>query len=62
MFIFGSDDIKGFCFALLIGVISGTYSTLFIAVPVVVDLGAEKKSAEKLVLKHLKKLPKQQLK
>jgi SecD/SecF fusion protein len=46
MFIFGSDDIKGFCFALLIGVISGTYSTLFIAVPVVVDLGAEKKSAE----------------
>ena len=44
MFIFGSDDIRGFCFALLIGVVSGTYSTLFIAVPVVVDLGAESKS------------------
>ncbi|MEY3397445.1 MAG: hypothetical protein RL220_39 [Bacteroidota bacterium] len=43
MFIFGSDDIKGFCFALIVGVISGSYSTLFIAVPVVVDLGATKK-------------------
>jgi len=38
MFIFGSEDIKGFCFAMIVGVISGVYSTLFIATPIVVDL------------------------
>jgi len=38
MFIFGSDDIKGFCFAMIIGVISGVYSTLFIATPIVIDM------------------------
>jgi SecD/SecF fusion protein len=38
MFIFGSDDIRGFCFAMIIGVISGVYSTLFIASPSVVDM------------------------
>ncbi len=38
MFIFGSDDIRGFCFAMIVGVISGVYSTLFIASPIVVDM------------------------
>ncbi|MFM7770702.1 MAG: protein translocase subunit SecDF [Bacteroidota bacterium] len=38
MFIFGSDDIKGFCFAMIVGVLSGVYSTLFIATPIVVDM------------------------
>ncbi|MFZ4785521.1 MAG: protein translocase subunit SecD, partial [Flavobacteriales bacterium] len=38
MFIFGSDDIKGFTFAMIIGVISGVYSTLFIATPIVIDM------------------------
>ncbi len=38
MFFFGSDDIRGFCFAMIIGVISGVYSTLFIATPIVVDM------------------------
>jgi SecD/SecF fusion protein len=38
MFFFGSDDIKGFCFAMIVGVISGVYSTLFIATPIVVDM------------------------
>jgi SecD/SecF fusion protein len=38
MFIFGSDDIKGFCFAMIVGVVSGVYSTLFIATPIVVDM------------------------
>lgn len=38
MFIFGSDDIKGFCFAMIVGVLSGVYSTLFIATPIVMDL------------------------
>jgi SecD/SecF fusion protein len=49
MFIFGSDDIRGFCFAMIIGVISGVYSTLFIASPIVVDMrnwAGKKASAE----------------
>ncbi|MCK5135287.1 MAG: protein translocase subunit SecDF [Bacteroidales bacterium] len=37
IFIFGGDVIRGFAFALLLGVIVGTYSSLFIATPVVYD-------------------------
>lgn len=34
MFIFGADSIKGFVFSMAIGVIIGTYSSLFVASPV----------------------------
>ncbi len=37
IFIFGGDTIRGFTFALMIGVVVGTYSSLFIATPVVYD-------------------------
>jgi len=37
IFIFGGEVIRGFVFALLIGVVVGTYSSLFIASPVVFD-------------------------
>ena len=37
IFIFGGEVIRGFTFALLIGVIVGTYSSLFIATPVSFD-------------------------
>jgi len=37
LFIFGGETLRGFSFAMLIGVISGTYSTLFIATPIVLD-------------------------
>ena len=37
IFVFGGDVIRGFTFALLIGVVVGTYSSLFIATPVVYD-------------------------
>ena len=37
MFIFGGESIRGFIFAMLIGIIIGTYSSLFIATPVLVD-------------------------
>jgi SecD/SecF fusion protein len=37
IFMFGGDVIRGFTFALLIGVLVGTYSSLFIATPVVYD-------------------------
>jgi SecD/SecF fusion protein len=35
MYIFGGPGIHGFCFAMLVGCISGTYSTLAIATPLV---------------------------
>jgi SecD/SecF fusion protein len=37
MFIFGGESIRGFVFAMLIGIVVGTYSSLFIATPVLVD-------------------------
>ena len=37
IFLFGGDVIRGFIFAMLLGVIVGTYSSLFIATPVVYD-------------------------
>jgi SecD/SecF fusion protein len=37
IFIFGGDVIRGFIFALLIGILVGTYSSLCIASPIVID-------------------------
>lgn len=37
MFIFGGPAIKGFLFALLIGVVIGTYSSLCVATPILID-------------------------
>jgi len=37
IFLFGGDSIKGFMFALIIGVLVGTYSSLFIASPLMYD-------------------------
>ena len=34
---FGGESIKGFMFALMIGVIVGTYSSLFVASPIMLD-------------------------
>ena len=37
IFLFGGDNIKGFVFALMAGVVVGTYSSIFIASPAVLD-------------------------
>lgn len=42
MFIFGGDSIRGFMFAMLIGIIVGTYSSLFLATPILVDTLSKK--------------------
>ena len=48
IFIFGGETIQGFVFALLMGVIVGTYSSLFIASPIAYDIQlAQAKRAEK---------------
>lgn len=46
LLIFGGDILRGFSFALLIGVIFGTYSSIFIAAPVVLDMD-RKRSIQK---------------
>lgn len=44
IFIFGGEVIRGFAFALLIGIVIGTYSSICIATPVVVDFAGKDKS------------------
>ncbi|MFV0398532.1 MAG: protein translocase subunit SecDF [Bacteroidales bacterium] len=46
IFILGGDTIRSFTFALLFGVFMGTYSTLFIAVPVAYEIQIRKKGAK----------------
>ena len=40
LFIFGGEVLRGFAFALIIGILIGTYSSIFIASPIVVELKA----------------------
>jgi SecD/SecF fusion protein len=43
IFIFGGTTIKGFAFALLVGIVVGTYSSICIATPIVIDFDRKKK-------------------
>ncbi len=43
LFIFGGDALKDFSMAMLIGLIAGTYSSICIATPIVVDFSSKKK-------------------
>jgi SecD/SecF fusion protein len=54
MFVFGGESIRGFIFAMLVGIIVGTYSSLFIATPVLVDTisKADKNKVEKAHLEE----------
>ncbi|GJM33295.1 MAG: protein translocase subunit SecDF [Saprospiraceae bacterium] len=47
LFAFGGSSIKGFAFALMIGIIVGTYSSIFIATPVMSDLTGDLKPKAK---------------
>ena len=42
IFIFGGEVIRGFSFALLIGIVVGTYSSICIATPIVIDFNRKK--------------------
>ena len=42
LFLVGGEVTKGFAFAMLIGVLVGIYSSVFVAAPVLVDLGGKK--------------------
>jgi len=47
IFTFGGDSIRGFMFALIIGVVVGTYSSLFVATPVMYDTSKRKEAIKK---------------
>ena len=49
IFLLGGETIRGFVFAMMIGVIVGTYSTLFVAIPLAYDI--EKKKLAKAAKK-----------
>ncbi|MDT8400728.1 MAG: protein translocase subunit SecDF [Bacteroidales bacterium] len=48
IFVFGGETIRGFIFALLLGVVIGTYSSLFVATPVMYDM-IKKKETERVL-------------
>jgi SecD/SecF fusion protein len=42
LFLVGGEVTKGFAFAMLIGVVTGTYSSIFVAAPILVDFARKK--------------------
>jgi SecD/SecF fusion protein len=42
LFLVGGEVTRGFAFAMLVGVITGTYSSVFVAAPILVDLARKK--------------------
>ena len=54
LFLVGGEVTKGFAFAMLIGVITGTYSSIFVAAPILVDLGGKRALGKKAVIEKPK--------
>lgn len=57
LFLVGGEVTKGFAFAMLIGVVTGTYSSIFVAAPILVDFAKKKSLGEssEIELKPAKK-------
>lgn len=55
LFIFGGEVTRGFAFAMLIGVITGTYSSIFVAAPILVDMAKDKPLGEAEILSSSEK-------
>ena len=45
LYLFGGEVLRGFAFAMLVGIVSGTYSTVFIAATIAIILSGRKASA-----------------
>ncbi|WP_373942446.1 protein translocase subunit SecDF [Polaribacter sejongensis] len=54
IFLFGGDSIKGFMFALIIGVVVGTYSSLFVATPIMFDTSKKEEKIIKFIYRYSK--------
>ena len=52
IFLFGGDSIKGFMFALIVGVAVGTYSSLFVATPIMYDTSNKEEKKKLKFFKH----------
>jgi SecD/SecF fusion protein len=52
LFLVGGEVTKGFAFAMLIGVITGTYSSIFVAAPILVDFAKSKPLGTADLLAH----------
>lgn len=46
LFIFGGEVTRGFAFAMLVGVITGCYSSIFVAAPILMDVAKDKPLGE----------------
>ncbi len=59
LFIFGGEVTKGFAFAMMIGVITGTYSSIFVGAPILVDFAKDKPlgAAKEVIIKKKEKAP-----
>lgn len=55
LLLFGGDSLKTFVVTLLIGMLTGTYSSVFIATPVVYMLNKNKNTIDKIKMKEQKK-------
>jgi SecD/SecF fusion protein len=56
LFIFGGEVTRGFAFAMLIGVITGSYSSIFVGAPVLVDFAKDKPLGAARVVEENKKV------
>ncbi|MBI2275127.1 MAG: protein translocase subunit SecDF [Bacteroidetes bacterium] len=54
LFIFGGEVTRGFAFAMLIGVVTGTYSSIFVAAPVLVDFAKHRPLGRKSSVENKK--------
>ncbi|HZJ61473.1 MAG TPA: protein translocase subunit SecDF [Chitinophagaceae bacterium] len=57
LFLVGGEVTRGFAFAMLIGVITGTYSSVFVAAPILVDLAKKKPLGKADTIVEVKQKP-----
>ncbi|MGB3085154.1 MAG: protein translocase subunit SecF, partial [Saprospiraceae bacterium] len=55
LFFFGGASTKGFCFAIIVGIIIGTFSSICVAMPVVIDFTKNLRYAAKKVTSKVTK-------
>ena len=48
LYVFGGETLRSFSFAMMIGIVFGTYSSLFIATPIILDTYGKKEERERL--------------
>ncbi|MEO9004903.1 MAG: protein translocase subunit SecD, partial [Ginsengibacter sp.] len=61
LFIFGGEVTRGFSFAMLIGVVTGTYSSIFVAAPILIEFAKDKPLGTARMKSDKKKSPKAKL-